>query len=109
MPSRKAMVDRRAIIERLSGINDPELGMSIVDLGLLYSIDHRAEIPKVSLTLTYPGCPFGPQIIEEIQKKLRGWGEINDVAVDITFDPPWRKEMIAPEVLEELRFLGRIR
>ncbi|MBI3956976.1 MAG: DUF59 domain-containing protein [Candidatus Kerfeldbacteria bacterium] len=100
------MIDRSDIIERLYEVEDPELGMNIIDLGLVYNVRQDSGKIFIDVSLTYPGCPFGPIIIESIQKKLTGTGEVQ---VKIIWEPPWNQNMIAEETLEELRFAGRIR
>ncbi|MFH1171937.1 MAG: iron-sulfur cluster assembly protein [bacterium] len=100
------MVERSDVIEKLFEVLDPELGVSIVDLGLLYGVAIDDRGVHVAVTLTFPGCPFGSVIVAEIEKKL---SQFNPVEVTIVWEPPWSRGMIAEETLEELRFLGRIR
>lgn len=104
------MIDRLDIIEKLHEVNDPEIGMSIVDLGLIYNVllDGNNHV-TVQLSLTYPGCPLGPTIEEDIRKKLSEIENIGSIKIEIVWQPPWTQEMIEPDVLEELRFMGRIR
>ena len=72
------MTDRNEILESLKEVYDPEIGVNIVDLGLVYGVDWDEEKGQVhvDLTLTSPGCPLGPQIIRDIRWAL---GEIDDV------------------------------
>jgi len=100
------MPDRSDIIERLYTVEDPELGMNLVDLGLIYGVAVTGGQIRVDATLTYPGCPFGSIIIEKIKHALADFG---DVTVRIIWEPPWNQQMMAEETLEELRFAGRIR
>ena len=102
-------MDRSDIIEKLYEIEDPELGMSIVDLGLVYGVGHKQGRVAVSITLTYPGCPFGPALIEKIHTALKGIKGVRSVTVDLVWEPPWEQAMIASDLREELRFSGRIR
>ncbi len=103
-------MDRLDIIEKLHEVNDPEIGMNIVDLGLIYNVllAENNDV-TVQLSLTYPGCPLGPTIEEDIRKKLSEIEGLGSVNVEIIWQPPWTQDMIEPDVLEELRFLGRIR
>lgn len=103
------MIDRLDIIDKLHDVQDPELDMNIVDLGLVYNITLSGESVKVQISLTYPGCPLGPTIIGDIQKKLTEVPGMKEVEVEIVWQPPWQKEMIQPDILEELKFLGRVR
>lgn len=100
------MSDRSDIIERLYEVEDPELGMNLVDLGLIYGVSMQDAKVHINATLTYPGCPFGSIIIEKIKQQL---AEFGDVEVRIVWEPPWNQNMMADETLEELRFAGRIR
>lgn len=103
------MIDRFEIGEKLKEVDDPELGMNIVDLGLIYNITPLPESVVIQHTLTYPGCPLAPVIEGEIKKTLEGWEGIKRVETEIVWEPAWSTDMMHPEVLEELRFMGRIR
>lgn len=103
------MIERADIVEKLQDVQDPEIDMNIVDLGLVYGITPSGDRVTVKISLTYPGCPLGPTITSDIKKKLSEIPGIGNVEVEIVWDPPWKTEMIEPDVLEELRFLGRIR
>lgn len=102
------MIDRLDIIDALHNVLDPELNMNIVDLGLVYNITLLPQRVTVQISLTYPGCPLGPQIIADIEKKMEEAG-IKNVDVQIVWEPAWQTGMIQPDVLDELRFAGRIR
>lgn len=104
------MVERLDIIEKLHNVNDPEIGMNIVDLGLIYNVllDGNNNV-TVQLSLTYPGCPLGPTIEEDIRNKLSEIEGMGSIKIEIIWQPPWTQDMIEPDVLEELRFMGRIR
>ncbi len=86
------------IREALRGVEDPELRMSIVDLGLLY----RAEIDEsgvvtVDMTLTSPGCPVGPMLQGMIFHKLTQMDGVVDVEVNLVWNPPWDPRTMASE------------
>lgn len=102
------MTDRLDIIDKLHDVMDPELDINIVDLGLIYGVAYVGNRVTIQISLTYPGCPLGPQIIADIEKKLEEAG-MKNVDVQIVWQPPWQKEMIQPDILEELQFLGRVR
>ena len=89
------MIREKDIIEKLREVKDPELGIDVYTLGLVYKIIIDKEGIEILMTLTTPLCPFANDIIEEVEKKL---AELNagDVRVEITFEPPW-------EPSEELR------
>lgn len=103
-------MERSDIIEKLYDVEDPELGMNIVDLGLIYGVEaHDGGRVRIDFSLTYPGCPFGPLLIESVKKKVGAVEGVQDIDVRIVWDPAWSQNMIAPETLEELRFAGRVR
>lgn len=92
-----AKLSVKAIKDKLSDVLDPELNISIVDLGLVYdvSIHHNSVI--ILMTLTTIGCPLITAIEEEIKQKLKETGiEEKNIKVDLTFDPPWSIGMMTP-------------
>ncbi len=94
------MTTKKEIMDRLATVSDPELGMNIVDLGLVYEVDVRPKgkepLQKVfiKMTFTTPACPMINEMLHEIQAKL---DEIKDLDVELTvvFDPPWTPEMMS--------------
>ncbi|TYR36048.1 DUF59 domain-containing protein [Sphingobacterium phlebotomi] len=96
-----------AIQEQLETIYDPELKpANIVDLGLVYEIITKEDgIAKIIMTLTAPGCPVAGEIMEEVQRKVAGVPGIKEALVELTFDPPWTKDMMSEEAKLELGFL----
>src|SRR5262249_10956053 len=78
----------------LQGVLDPELGMSIVELGLVYGVDVRDGTVRVTMTLTTPGCPIHEAMTRWVGDAVRRVPGVEDVAVCLTFDPPWRPERI---------------
>jgi FeS assembly SUF system protein len=94
------------IIEKLHDVYDPEIPVNIYDLGLIYSVDideedHSAE---VVMTLTAPGCPVADMIVQEVYDKTMEVEGIEDVFVDLTFEPPWDKSMMSEVARLELGF-----
>ncbi|MBI5388892.1 DUF59 domain-containing protein [Candidatus Woesearchaeota archaeon] len=84
------MLTKDDAIEALKGVQDPELGLDIWTLGLVYTIDIKEEEKVfVMMTLTSPACPFGPMILAEARQSLITKG-FKDAEIDITFDPPWQ-------------------
>ena len=83
--------------EKLREVKDPELDMSIVDLGLVYGIDYDDGEVMVTMTLTSPGCPLGPVIRGEAYAKLREVPGVQDVDVQIVWSPPWDPRTMASE------------
>jgi metal-sulfur cluster biosynthetic enzyme len=88
---------RDDVIEALRGVEDPELGMDIVELGLLYDVEVDGPKVKVIHTLTSMGCPVGPMIQENVDQIVRAMPEVEDVEVELTWDPPWSPEKMSDD------------
>lgn len=87
---------KQKIMEALEEVEDPELGVDIVNLGLVYGVDmDENQQIIITMTLTSIGCPLAGEIIEEVKKKLAPMEEIKGVDVNITFNPPWGKEKMS--------------
>ena len=77
----------------LKRVVDPEIGINIVDLGLIYGIDVNQENDvQVLMTLTAPNCPFGDMILMETEFAVRSVKDVNLVKINLTFDPPWNPD-----------------
>jgi metal-sulfur cluster biosynthetic enzyme len=85
------------VIEALREVEDPELGMDIVDLGLLYDVEIEGGNVKVIHTLTSMGCPVGPMIQEDIDRVARELPGVDAVDVELTFDPPWTPDKMSDD------------
>ncbi|MDO6429900.1 DUF59 domain-containing protein [Flavitalea sp. BT771] len=90
----------------LRTVYDPEIPVNIFDLGLVYEIKigDRGEV-KITMTLTAPACPAAGEIIHDVQQKVEGVEGVVDCHVQLTFDPPWTKDMMSEEAKLELGFL----
>jgi len=94
------------IIEVLKTVHDPELPADIYELGLIYDINiSDSGFVNIKMTLTAPGCPVAGDIIMEVDNKVRSVEGVTDVNVMLTFDPPWKREMMSEEAKLELGFL----
>lgn len=100
------MVTQDQIIEKLRNCLDPELGINIVDLGLVYGINIDGSSVNVILTLTTPGCPLDSYFVKDITSKLKEIKGISDVAVELTFDPPWSPSKMSQESKDILGFVN---
>jgi metal-sulfur cluster biosynthetic enzyme len=98
------MPTREEIFEALRIVEDPELGMDIVELGLLY--DAEVEGPKVRVTysLTSMGCPVGPMIEEQIREVVASLEGVEDVEMELTWEPPWSPERMSDDAKFVLGF-----
>jgi metal-sulfur cluster biosynthetic enzyme len=88
---------RDEVIEALRAVEDPELGMDIVDLGLLYDVEVEGPKVKVIHSLTSMGCPAGPMIQEDIQSVASSLEGVEDVEIELTWDPPWTPERMSDD------------
>ncbi len=97
---------RDRVEETLRTVFDPEIPVNIFDLGLVYeiSIGDVGKI-KITMTLTAPACPVAGEIVQEVQQKIEAIEGVADCHVQLTFDPPWTKEMMTEEAKLELGFL----
>ncbi|AJC96614.1 metal-sulfur cluster assembly factor [Staphylococcus hyicus] len=84
------------ILGALENVIDPELGIDIVNLGLVYKVDLNDDgLCTVEMTLTSIGCPMGPQIVDQVKTALGELPEIKDTEVNIVWNPPWTKDMMS--------------
>jgi metal-sulfur cluster biosynthetic enzyme len=89
------------IVEKLQPIQDPELRMSIVDLGLIYDVNiDDNDIITVTYTLTTPACPLGPMITAQIQDVLMDVEGVRDVETELTFSPLWDPRTMASDEIK---------
>lgn len=94
------------IVRVIKTIYDPEIPVDIYELGLIYDVFISEENnAKVLMTLTSPNCPVAESLPLEVEDKIKTLEEINDCEVEITFDPPWEKEMMSEEAKLELGML----
>lgn len=88
---------------QLREVIDPELGVNIVDLGLVYEIAvDRGGLVTVEMTLTTPGCPLGGFLDDEIRRCLTALPQVRDVRVALVWDPPWAPEAMSDAAKEQL-------
>lgn len=96
----------KKIIELLHTVYDPEIPVNIYDLGLVYSIDiDDNNKANIVMTLTAPGCPLADMIVQEVYEKCIEVDGVDDVFVDLTFEPEWDRSMMSEEAKLELGFL----
>lgn len=101
-PTRKNSIEEQ-VREKLHLVLDPELGISIVELGLIYriAVDSDGKC-TITMTLTTMGCPLFGQIRKEIEDRVMELEEIEDVETVLTFDPPWTIALMTPEAKIQL-------
>ena len=91
------MPTRDDVVEALRQVEDPELGMDIVELGLLYDAEVEGSSVKVTYSLTSMGCPVGPMIQEDIERVVRELPGVGEVEAELTWDPPWSPERMSED------------
>ncbi len=89
----------KSVDEALHDVEDPEAGVNIVDLGLVYGISCRSDAGdvNVSMTLTTPACPAGDMIVEGVERRLLRVPGVSHVEVHLVFEPRWTPDRITPE------------
>jgi metal-sulfur cluster biosynthetic enzyme len=91
MPTREDVIDALRVVE------DPELGMDIVELGLLYDAEVEGSTVKVTYSLTSMGCPVGPMIEQQIGEAVASLEGVDEVEAELTWDPPWSPERMSDD------------
>ena len=91
------MVDEDDVLEALSNVIDPELGLDFVELGLVYEIEVEGDEVFVTFTLTSPGCPIGPQVSEQMEEYVGELEGVSRVYPKMVFTPPWTPEMMSED------------
>ena len=91
------MLTKDEVFEALHQVEDPELGMDIVELGLLYDAEIEGPKVKVIHSLTSMGCPAGPMIQEDIHRVVSELPGVEDVEIELTWDPPWSPERMSDD------------
>jgi metal-sulfur cluster biosynthetic enzyme len=91
------MPTKEDVVEALRQVEDPELGMDIVELGLLYDVEVEDSKVKVVYSLTSMGCPAGPMIQQNVEEVVRSMPEVSDVETELTWDPPWTPDKMSDD------------
>jgi metal-sulfur cluster biosynthetic enzyme len=91
------MPTKEEVVEALRQVEDPELGMDIVELGLMYDVEVDGPKVHVTYTLTSIGCPVGPMIQEQIQEFAAQVPGVEEVDAELTWDPPWSPERMSDD------------
>jgi metal-sulfur cluster biosynthetic enzyme len=91
------MVDEEDVLEALSNVIDPELGLDFVELGLVYDVAIDAGTVNVTFTLTTPACPIGPQVSEQMVEFVSEVPGVTEVIPNMVFTPPWTPEKMSED------------
>ena len=101
IPEVKSLRDR--IIDVLKSCYDPEIPVDIWELGLIYEINiNEGNDVHIMMTLTSPACPVAETLPPDVEQKVRDIPDVNSAKVEITFNPPWEKDMMSEEARLEL-------
>ena len=94
------------IIKVLKTVYDPEIPVDIYELGLIYDVlvNDNSEV-KIIMTLTTPNCPVADSLPKEVEDKVKLLSEVSDAKVELTFEPPWTRDLMSEEAKLELGFL----
>ncbi|MGB0273922.1 MAG: SUF system Fe-S cluster assembly protein [Flavobacteriaceae bacterium] len=94
------------IVKVLKTIYDPEIPVDIYELGLIYDVFVNEDNDvKILMTLTTPNCPVAESLPQEVKEKVRSLDEVKEVELELTFDPPWTRDLMSDEAKLELGFL----
>ena len=91
------MIDEDEVIEALSNVIDPELGLDFVELGLVYGVEIDGGTVNITFTLTTPACPIGPQVSEQMKEFVGEVEGVEDVVPTMVFTPPWTPEKMSED------------
>ncbi len=92
------------LVSAARDVNDPETGLSVLDMGLIFHLSYSAALRRahVVMTFTTPACPSGGVMVEGLERRLAEVEGVDDVKVDVTFETPWTPERITPAGREAL-------
>ncbi len=97
------MPTKEEILAKIAPVEDPEMRVGIVDLGLIYDVDFPDDrTVNISMTLTTPGCPYGPQLIDAVKNAVIKLDGIEKVNVELVWEPPWNPAEMASEYARDV-------
>ena len=97
---------KEKVITAIKTVYDPEIPVDVFELGLIYEVNVMPmNNVQILMTLTSPSCPSAEEIPSEVQQKVKSIEEVNDVQVDLTFDPPYHQDMMSEAAKLELGFM----
>jgi metal-sulfur cluster biosynthetic enzyme len=104
------MLNEEMVRAALTNVVDPEIGLDIVNLGLIYRVDvlDEGKVVDIDMTLTTPNCPAGPQILGQVRHEVMAlsdvYSNLEDVRINLVWTPFWKPEMMSEDAKEELGF-----
>jgi len=101
-PAGATMPDEGAMLDALRDVIDPELMINVVDLGLVYAVEHEGDKVKVEMTLTSPACPAGPQLVQQARLALEKLDGVREAEIKLVLSPPWTPDRMTDEARDQL-------
>jgi metal-sulfur cluster biosynthetic enzyme len=98
------MVTEEQVRQALKNVVDPEIGINVEDLGLVYDVEVDGSTVYIDMTLTSPGCPVGPQIVQGAQREVGALEGVEEVDVQLVWSPLWSPDMMSEEAKDELGY-----
>ncbi|ALV61747.1 PaaD-like protein (DUF59) involved in Fe-S cluster assembly [Thermococcus sp. 2319x1] len=96
-------ITKEMILEKLKEVIDPEIGIDVVNLGLIYELKINPDnTVYVKMTMTTPGCPLTMWLLQAVEQKILEIPGVKDAEIELTFDPPWTPDRISEEVKKRL-------
>ena len=102
----EASPSERRLWQALEDVTDPEYPVSVVDMGLIYGLEHVGRRAGVRLTFTSMGCPCMEFIIGDIRERLLEEEDVDEVTLEIVWDPPWTRKRLSERAIERLKTWG---
>jgi metal-sulfur cluster biosynthetic enzyme len=96
------MVTREEVLKILRECYDPEIGINVIDLGLIYDVKVENNKVNIDMTLTSPGCPMHSFMVNDIQNKIKNLKDVKDVKINLVWDPPWTPERMSKNARKKL-------
>lgn len=98
------MVDEEAVRSVLRDVYDPEIGINVLDLGLVYRMEVVGDSVDIDMTMTYPGCPASGMIAEQAEAAIGSIPGVKNVHIELVWDPPWTPEKMTEDIRRALGF-----
>lgn len=95
-------ITEKDVNDALKTVKDPELGLDLVVLGLVYDVEIEGDDVQATISLTSPMCPVADQIVDDARQAIQGLEGVGQAEVQLTFDPPWTPERISPLIRSSL-------
>ena len=98
------MVTKQDVMKVLKKCYDSEIGISLVDLGLIYDVQVKDDKVYIKMTLTTPGCPMHVFMVNDVEEKVKKMKGVKEVKVELVWDPPWTPDRMSREAKKKLGF-----